>query len=1203
LARPHLDRLGLDDKAISAHVSQAVSKLAAQKANSFKSYLKRAVDAYKSRLIKADETVRIERDLKGVPCPATGVQVIDSPMASGKSAWLKTNIFDKLLGIILSLLPRVSLHHDQCRRFRTASYETLKDMAKNGKWSKLYELDTRSLTCVYNSLPSVLNILKKKEENELFGQELGKPRLFDEKHDKIDTLVLDEVELGLMHCFFSKFDSETVRHETIRELMRLVREAKSVKCAQAGITEFTRDFFKACGRDIDVTRNEHKRYKGKVRVVVYDRKNDAAMKLLEWVERGEPVTVACSSKKMVQELITALKVKFPHLKIDGIHSGNTGDHLKILLDPSKNTIGLDVFIYSPSVEQGVSIENGRFKHVVGFYEGGNKTVSPSGFAQMLFRSRDVEDIALWCSSQTDDKPTDYLKILEIEATKYKETRRELIKHENGLYSLHCDTMPVITEIDVLKAKAQATLNAERNDPKFTILGILAYMEVKISHVESLGIDDAPAKDLFKLGKQLQAQEYEAGVNAAPKISQDENDQLKSKNATTEADAHKKNKFAMESVLDFDLDALDEAGKVQAHADWKQGRIIKTIKRREIMALPRNQALAIAGHDLEYGRGSWTYLTWKTCGIVSETLGFSFSKTWELGCDGHWRIYDSFRKHPDYPWLVENREAVNSLGLFKIRGNEPTDREIKDMIIATGLPVKFEWVDKDSLTDVISYQLSDVKGDQSGATHSYIKSKSSTPKLDHLQKQKRKLISVFEIDTKATVLNPPKPTDSVERRVFDGITNELETLVEARLLDGGRRIECRQGATFGLDNLRQSNWYEWALANETVFNKANLGARVKNGAISNKGLGALLRRFCFKLVSKRVDVGAKSVERVEIVRGFIEKESDFLRGAIARRLRAGTHLNKVAQKQMDKNAQEIKEYGAPLMPDRPVSPTTARFTVRFWILRSLRIVSDGQGGYRCDPDAVSKLEYVVNDLSDFVNRHKSAINKANLGAQVGADGLTVKILSLWIKAMGIELSSKRIDTHKLLIDKGVENETPSNTGDDPLLNDSKGEVDHPNKTAGVENNVNKNSGLQTQKRELVRVYQVKPKCLQKVREIMDSDKCEYMAEFYETIQNAAESTPIEPQDRPLKQRVEAYLDNHRGEALLLKEVAEIFGVDPNVLLKAAWFIDGIEFPNHDRHNAMIKLPPPFEGMTENPEPDPWNLDEPDGLNPLDDEVPY
>jgi hypothetical protein len=114
LARPHLDRLGLDEKDVVDHVNQATLK---QKANSFKSYLKRAVDAYESRLIKADKEVCIERDLKGVPCPKTGVHGYDSPMASGKSAWLKTNIFDKLLGTILSLLPRVSLHHDQCPMF------------------------------------------------------------------------------------------------------------------------------------------------------------------------------------------------------------------------------------------------------------------------------------------------------------------------------------------------------------------------------------------------------------------------------------------------------------------------------------------------------------------------------------------------------------------------------------------------------------------------------------------------------------------------------------------------------------------------------------------------------------------------------------------------------------------------------------------------------------------------------------------------------------------------------------------------------------------------------------------------------------------------------------------------------------------------------------------------------------------------------
>jgi hypothetical protein len=634
---------------------------------------------------------------------------------------------------------------------------------------------------------------------------------------------------------------------------------------------------------------------------------------------------------------------------------------------------------------------------------------------------------------------------------------------------------------------------------------------------------------------------------------------------------------MESTFKCDWDALNEADRTQAFADWKQGKVTKTINNREIMALPRNQALAIAGRDLEYGRGSQTYLTWKTHGITFETLGFSFSKTWELGCDGHWRIYDSFRKHPDYPWLVENREAVNSLGLFKIRGNEPTDKEIKDMIIATGLPVKFEQVDKDDFTEVSNPD--DGAVSQSRGTDSYIKSKSSSPKNGTPQKRDR--VRVLTID-QTTTITPPKPTDTVARRVFDGIMAILAMLVGARLLDDGR-LEVNKDATFKLDDLRQGDWYDWVLANKTLINKAKLGAQIKGDAPSDEALRRWLRKLGFKLVSKRVDVGAKSIERVEIVRGFIEKESDFFRGAMARRLRAGTHFNEKAQKWRDKKAQEIEEYGAPLIPDRPVSLTAARLTIRHRMRRAMYITSDGHGGYKCEPDAPYRLESIVEDLNDFVNRHKSAINKANLGAKVGANGLTVKTLSLWIKAMGIDSQKRRMPLSKYLILKGHNDANPVGAGVLPLLVSQVREAVKPNKDAGGENCIQQN--------QVVTVYSVKPKCLQKVREIMDNDKCEYMAEYYETIQNAAESTPIEPQDRPLKQRLGDFADEHRDEIFSLTHIAKTFGVEVDEVREAIRDMYDFKAIDHSQVRVLPKLI--WSKLPDEPD-DSWLRDDDDGI---------
>jgi hypothetical protein len=292
---------------------------------------------------------------------------------------------------------------------------------------------------------------------------------------------------------------------------------------------------------------------------------------------------------------------------------------------------------------------------------------------------------------------------------------------------------------------------------------------------------------------------------------------------------------------------------------------------------------------------------------------------------------------------------------------------------------------------------------------------------------------------------------------------------------------------------------------------------------------------------------------------------------------------MAQKWLDKKAQEIAEYGAPLIPDRPVSPTTARLTIRHRMRRAMYITSDGHGGYKCEPDAPYRLESIVEDLNDFVNRHKSAINKANLGAKVGANGLTVKTLSLWIKAMGIDSQKRRMPLSKYLILKGHNDANPVGAGVLPLLVSQVREAVKPNKDAGGENCIQQN--------QVVTVYSVKPKCLQKVREIMDNDKCEYMAEYYETIQNAAESTPIEPQDRPLKQRLGDFADEHRDEIFSLTHIAKTFGVEVDEVREAIRDMYDFKAIDHSQVRVLPKLI--WSKLPDEPD-DSWLRDDDDGI---------
>jgi hypothetical protein len=948
-------------------------------------------------------------------------------------------------------------------------------------------------------------------------------------NERFDAVVLDEVELNILHVFGGTFSSGE-REDTLNILKGLIKNAGFVFCCQAQITKLTLDFLRDSGRfDAHVIRNKSQRYEG-FPVELLEQKADCAVRLMQCIEKGEPVIVPCTSSTFVKGLEAALKQKYPDKRISAVHSDNSDDPepKKILEDPNKNTIGIDALLHSPVLEQGVSIDNGWFKHEVGFCDAGDGIGAPDSFVQMMFRARHILDAAIWADPRTEDKTTDYVKILADERANFEVTKEALVETSDGELTLNVSLK--VTKNDVLRAKAQAATNAAKNHTKAEAYAILHEMGCNIKNREWIEVDNEAGEELLKEGKRLQKQIYETSTVAAPQITRPDYEKLRRASASTSDDAAKMERHKLERYTAVDLGTIDESERRNVFDFWKNGRGLKKLDRREIMALSKKQALAYAEYLLYQGKaGNGFWVRWMLLNWVLESYSGRFDDEGRLEGGGRWIVRDDLRGHKTYEWIKDNREVINSVGLGKIRGSEPTDDELGLLIAATGLPIESKRVDEENLskhlTEVtnteIGKSVDGAVGQKSvqGSPSSLYKNKGtpaqkSVPPANeaknHSQPEpKRERARVYQADTKATKPVNTKPNDKVWSLIFKG----LIAFLHIRLDDDGA-VKCDPDFWFEFEELRQTDWYQWVLANKDAVNKAGLPAKIKGDAPSDEVLRRWIRGFGIKLKSKRVNIGQvkakaddKQRKRVTITRLNPDLEPDFIKENLPRRLKAGTlYYRKTAQDWQDKKAQEIEEYGAPLIPDRPVSQATARLTIRFWILYLLHIVSDGHGGYRCEPDAVFKLECIVNDMQDFVSRHKDAVNRAGLGAQVGNDGLTVKILSLWIKAMGIELSLKKIDACKLLINKDAKNASPDNTGGDPLLNGSKGEADHPNKTAGVENNVCKNNGLKTTKREMVRVFSVNPKCLQKVREIMDKDEHERENELMAQILDKVKTAP-------------------------------------------------------------------------------------------------
>jgi hypothetical protein len=115
------------------------------------------------------------------------------------------------------------------------------------------------------------------------------------------------------------------------------------------------------------------------------------------------VIVACSAIKFANGLYQELAENYPKSRILLITSENATetDQSNFLTTPNQYVNQWDIVIHTPAMESGVSIDEPRFKEVVGFCNAGDGTGTPSAFVQMLFRSRGVERISLWVDPQLE----------------------------------------------------------------------------------------------------------------------------------------------------------------------------------------------------------------------------------------------------------------------------------------------------------------------------------------------------------------------------------------------------------------------------------------------------------------------------------------------------------------------------------------------------------------------------------------------------------------------------------------------------------------------------------------------------------------------------------------------------------------------------------------------------------------------------------
>ncbi|MBK5938124.1 hypothetical protein [Halochromatium roseum] len=116
----------------------------------------------------------------------------------------------------------------------------------------------------------------------------------------------------------------------------------------------------------------------------------AVAEIITQASAGKRVLVPCDSARQVEAITAYLRSVLPGKRVLGIHSrtatatSGREDVRELLRDINANAASIDVLLYTPVVESGVSLQRNGFDCHIALYCG---TVSPAAFNQMLLRDR------------------------------------------------------------------------------------------------------------------------------------------------------------------------------------------------------------------------------------------------------------------------------------------------------------------------------------------------------------------------------------------------------------------------------------------------------------------------------------------------------------------------------------------------------------------------------------------------------------------------------------------------------------------------------------------------------------------------------------------------------------------------------------------------------------------------------------------------
>jgi phage/plasmid primase-like uncharacterized protein len=430
-------------------------------------------------------------------------------------------------------------------------------------------------------------------------------------------IVIDEVDQFYDHLWQGPVTERVNVVETLRGLMSKGQVLAMSNDISNDLVLFLEDM---AAKPFLRFENTSQKWKGQKMYLRYG--EDVLKKeLLEKIAAGKKVFVPCDSKNKVIALSKDILAKFPDKKVLTIHNDNSGERRQsqFMASPNEESKKYDVVIASPSLNSGVSFENGHFDKCFAFFPNHHMTYKETAQAVRRVRGLPGYHIVLkqrhmnletdpekildqWWASHDDEMQEDCRLLREMNRFEGAEIAEQNYENAKVIFAKEgIEGLVKLYPIQWGHAKAEAARNKDLNNAANDFVAYEMAHGVEVVYPDTKnGENSSSSKEERKLGKESRLEEHQKALDKHPKnqpVSKDAYNTYKSAQKI-DSIASMENKRYIDYYEAHHMACLDQrGGEVTIDLLDNAGKLSKKTRRAEPLMLRIAEILALKMNGL------------------------------------------------------------------------------------------------------------------------------------------------------------------------------------------------------------------------------------------------------------------------------------------------------------------------------------------------------------------------------------------------------------------------------------------------------------------------------------------------------------------------------------------------------------------------------------------------------------------------------